>query len=220
MKKTIIACLIVLLAVNTCILALVAMALHNDSKISKIQLSENASEVVDTEDCSCRIRFEERQLFFGDWRIVELVAPDYSLPTSYSGIDNDGFVKGSDWTAVCGKVLKITHEYIETEGMLYKYDTHHTPKVYVLPVDENHNSEVTNKNIIFYYKDETLGFDGEFVPVMDFVLEGNFHVTDKRNYPPEQDFSVRDFDKMYLLDKNTAYLSDGVLMFLMKRTEK
>ena len=150
-------------------------------------------------------------------KITELVSPDYSLPTSYSGIDNDGFVKGKDWTAVCGKVLKITNEYIEDDGMLYEYDLRHKPKVYVLPVDENHNREVTNKNIITYYKDETLGFEGEFVPVMDFVLEGNFHVTENRNYPTEQDFSVRDFDKIYLLDKNTAYLTDGVLMFLMER---
>ncbi len=216
MKKTITVCIVLLLALNSFISAAITSFLYKYEKAIS-----NEGGVLTIDDCSCRIRFEEQQLFYGYWKITDLVAPDYSIPSSYSGIDNDGFVRGKDWTKLCGTAVKITPEYIEHKGMQYRYSEHHSPEVFVLPVNEAHNnSDETSKNVISYYADKTLGFDGEYVPVMDFALDGNNHVTDYRNYPPREGFSVYDFNKIYLLDKNTAYFSDGVLMFLLERSEE
>ncbi len=212
MKKLIAAILILLTVVNVCTLVILVRLIGSSDSV----VAEN-SENVETLHENCRDNLVSSNLFYGTWEIKHAVKPDYTLPDGYIAQEKEFTENEMAWENLYGTKLEITNKNIKHFDSVYNYDAFHNPKVFVMPISADHNSDVNRNDVIRYYKDESLGFDGEFIPYMDFVLEGNTYRTMGEAFSPSESFSASDFTGMYLLDKDTAYISDGVLVFLMCR---
>ena len=158
----------------------------------------------------------ENQPFFGTWVITAPIGTDFATPSSHSAFDENGNFKGKTFDSIKQSVVSITHENIVCNGVTYQYAENYTPKFVVLPVKSKNGEEINQSDyIVPYYKDETLGFAGDFVPYMHFALSENPNVTKEVDY--SESYQIWHFHEIYLKDQNTAYISDGIQLFLMER---
>lgn len=193
--------------------------LYNKSFSSEDTLSQNYSVTSSYFDNIKSIKLKEQD-FWGKWKIVDCIGTDYEKPSRYSGIDDKGEVRGKDWDKVLDLVIEITPTHIESQGVVYPYDENYMPEIYILSVKSNGEAEDNQiDNIAYYYKDETLGFlDMEYVPYVFFALAQNTNLTSEIDY--SEDYNIWDFNEVYLKDENTAYIGDGIQLFLIKRVHE
>ncbi len=154
---------------------------------------------------------EREQLFYGYWKIEEAIAPNYALPSRYSRFDDNGNYIGLEYYKLIGKYLTIEKDYIQCDGKKYYYA--YKPNIVVYPLDTV-NEQGNSPFHLYNYK--SLGLTGDTYPIVYFMLIDNFDIQKNKNFHG-RDILVSDFEKIFIKDKNTMYISNGDLMFLMRR---
>ena len=134
------------------------------------------------------------QLFFGKWKIVELLPTDFDQPSSISGINADGSFRGPDASTVLGMEITFTISYVEYLGEEHKYVERPRTFSYSLPNKDNR---------IGYHYPSTLEISGEYYSIVCFGLPER----DRTRKDEPNEIRIDDLTTLYLKDKNTIFAS-------------
>ena len=160
------------------------------------------------------------QFFYGTWKVAELISPDFSLPSSYSGLNKDSTSRGPELSSIIGmeitfSVSRISNSedktkldinyYIEYSGE--KHELVYGPKTYSY-------SLLSENDRIGYYEAKTLGIEGNYYSTVFFLLPDNWMLTGETR---KKEMRINDLCYLYLRDNNTIYASDGSVFYLLKR---
>lgn len=141
------------------------------------------------------------QVFYGDWKITELISPTEDIfPSSYIKINKDDTLTEKNYDRLLNKIITITSTGIKYDGKFHPYLQ--SPKVYVC---EN------NKWFSKYYSPENLGLDDEYFSFVEFTL-----LDEMRGDEYENALYISDCCLLFIKNNRTMYLSDGVVFFLLE----
>lgn len=153
---------------------------------------------------------ENAQMFYGSWKIEDLVAPDYALPSRYSRFDDNGNYIGLEYYKLIGKYLTIEKDYIQCDEKKYYYA--YKPNIVVYPLD---TIQEQGNSPFYLYNYKSLGLNSDTYSIVYFMLLDNLDI--HYEFPTGRDILVSDLEEICIKDKDTMYISNGDLMFLMKR---
>ncbi len=148
------------------------------------------------------------QLFYGKWKIVDYMPADLSLPSTYSGLDEAGNLKGPDVTKIIGKEISFEENYAEYQGNKYQFAYG--------PVTYTHALQSEQEQIGYNYA-KSLGITGEYYSIVHFLLPDNYQVNQDEKYIHE--IRMDDLCYLYIKDNETIYASNGIITYLLKRLD-
>lgn len=175
-----------------------------ETRKSPVQLYNKMSLADDFEN-----RLKENQMFYGTWEIVDMVAPDAALPSRYSGFDKNGDFRGPDYEEFLGENITFQKDFLEYKNTKYEYA--YKPVTYSYPLPDPDNK-------IGYYNVDTLGLKGNYYSTVYYFLPNNYKVNSNFQ-EPDNKLYISDFYTLYIKDKDTMYMSQGVLDFLLQRVK-
>lgn len=144
-----------------------------------------------------------RQLFFGKWKIINIVPIEITIPSTYSGFDENNNFHGQDLIDnIVGQEIFFGGDYVENHGV--KYELSEGYKTYSVPL-------LSEDTIIGCTSAKTLGITGGYFSIVFFEIV----------YKGKGEEGICDFtslNQLYLKDLNTIYASiDGCLTFELQR---
>lgn len=148
------------------------------------------------------------QLFYGKWKIVDYIPADLSLPSTYSGLDEAGDLKGPDVTKIIGKEIFFEENYAEYQGNKYQFAYG--------PVTYTHALQSEQEQIGYNYA-KSLGITGEYYSIVHFLLPDNYQVDQSAKYVHE--IRIDDLCYLYIKDNETIYASNGLITYLLKKLD-
>ncbi|WP_143320583.1 hypothetical protein [Clostridium sp. HBUAS56010] len=146
------------------------------------------------------------QLFYGKWKIVDSVPVDFSLPSSYSGFDEKGNLRGPDITSIIGEEIDFEVDYTEYNGNRYQYA--YGPETYT------HALQSEDEQIGYNYA-SSLGITGDYYSIVYFLLPNNYQVLREQEYIHK--IRIDDLCFLYIKNNETIYASNGRITYLLKR---
>jgi len=151
---------------------------------------------------------EYNQLFYGKWRLSAYIPSDFSLPSSYTRLDENREIIGPNLNSIIGKEIIFTEDYAEFSGAKHKYS--YGPVTYT-------HALLSSEQELGYHYAKTLGLTGNYYSIIYFLLPGSYQVADFDNYVNE--VRIDDLYLLYLKDINTMYASNGVVMYQLERVD-
>jgi hypothetical protein len=146
-------------------------------------------------------------MYCGKWKIIDLIGPDFALPSSYSGFLEDGTFRGKDHTTILGTEITFTEDYAEYLGERHYF-------VYG-PITYSHPLFSEDDHVGYYYA-KTLGLNGDYYSVVHFALPDSY-LAKRPDSNKLHQYYVEDFTYLYLKDNDTMYAADDALLFLLER---
>ncbi|MCL2638148.1 MAG: DUF5991 domain-containing protein [Oscillospiraceae bacterium] len=147
------------------------------------------------------------QLFYGTWRIAELIPPDLSVPSGRTVLNSDGELYW-DFTSILNIEVTFKDNYIKYEGE--KHELMHEFETYSLPLF------LENDTVNGYYYASSLGISGNYFSVVYF-LHPYYQKTENLDENKLNQIYISDLCYLYLKDYNTIYASDSVLIYRLER---
>lgn len=177
---------------------------NDDLSIENLKLSKLQNKMCNDYELKNAISYN--QLFYGKWRIVDYVPSDLSLPTSYSGFDEEGNFKGPDVTNIIGEEITFEENYAEFSGNKYQFA--YGPETYTHALQSEQDQ-------IGYNYAKSLGITGNYYSIVYFLLPNNYQVSKNAEYVHE--IRIDDLCFLYIKDNETIYASNGIITYLLKR---
>ena len=149
-----------------------------------------------------------RPLFYGTWKIVELIPAEIPQPSSVSGFNEEGEFRGPDVKAILGEEITFALNYAEYEGENYEYVCR--PRTYSHPLSEDTQ--------IAYNYAKKLGITGNYYSEVYFLLPGYDKV---RVLNEPKVIKISDLRELYLKDEDTMYAhAYGGILYKLERVVK
>ena len=213
-------CLVCFLSIKT-----IVENIPTDEKLSQNIVNEESAELPDLNDSFYNVDLTNKnhvyhQFFYGTWKIVKTVAPDFSLPNSYSGFNEDGTPRGPDTSTIIGMEITFSaifqndnqdenridyNFYVEFSGE--KYELVYGPRTYSY-------SLLSENDQIGFYEAKTLDITGNYYSRVFFLLPDNWRLTGGAR---EKEMRINDLCYLYLKNNDTIYASDGTILYLLER---
>ncbi|MDW2798268.1 hypothetical protein RZO55_11860 [Clostridium boliviensis] len=179
---------------------------YDNQKENYIELNTAKNQKIDAYELRNAISYN--QLFYGKWKIVDYIPADLSLPTTYSGFDEDGNFKGPDVTNVIGEEITFEENYAEFSGNKHQFV--YGPETYT------HALQSDQEQIGYNYA-KSLGIKGEYYSIVYFLLPDNYQVDQSTKYIHQ--IRIDDLCYLYIKDNETIYASNGIITYLLKRLD-
>ena len=179
---------------------------YENRKENNIGLNTAKNQKLDAYELKNAISYN--QLFYGIWKIVDYIPADLSLPSTYSGLDEAGNLKGPDVTKIIGKELSFEEDYAEYQGNKYQFAYG--------PVTYTHALQSEQEQIGYNFA-KSLGITGEYYSIVYFLLPDNYQVDQSAKYIHE--IRIDDLCYLYIKDNETIYASNGIITYLLKRLD-
>ncbi|MFW6678940.1 PdaC/SigV domain-containing protein [Lacrimispora sp. AGF001] len=179
---------------------------YENRKENNIGLNTAKNQKLDAYELKNAISYN--QLFYGKWKIVDYIPADLSLPSTYSGLDEAGNLKGPDVTKIIGKELSFEEDYAEYQGNKYQFAYG--------PVTYTHALQSEQEQIGYNFA-KSLGITGEYYSIVYFLLPDNYQVDQSAKYIHE--IRIDDLCYLYIKDNETIYASNGIITYLLKRLD-
>lgn len=179
---------------------------YENRKENNIGLNTAKDQKLDAYELKNAISYN--QLFYGKWKIVDYIPADLSLPSTYSGLDEAGNLKGPDVTKIIGKELSFEEDYAEYQGNKYQFAYG--------PVTYTHALQSEQEQIGYNFA-KSLGITGEYYSIVYFLLPDNYQVDQSAKYIHE--IRIDDLCYLYIKDNETIYASNGIITYLLKRLD-
>lgn len=167
----------------------------------KDAVEENPADSAKNKEMSAEDEWEqqmfwgEKALFYGKWKIVEVVPATFSQPSYISGFyqDESGNIvfRGPDTSSIIGKEITFEFDYVESEGERHDYLSR--PRTYTFPLSEDKK--------LMYNTASELRITGNYYSVVNFLLVGH----DERDPEEPKVVRIQDIRSLYLKDKDTMY---------------
>jgi len=202
--------------INLVLISFLIVSIKNqEADLNHVLLPDENIEL--TFHCCADITIEEKhgiqndivynQMFYGTWKIVNLVPPDFSIPSSYTALNSEGELI-RDVNSVIGIEFTFNNNFIEHEGekyeLLYGFETY------------SHALHSDNDRI-FYNKADTLNITGEYYSYVYFIHPNNTRNEEFVDHDRLNQILAEDLMFLILKDNNTIYISNGVLIYRMVR---
>ena len=129
-------------------------------------------------------------LFYGNWKVVEVIPADFTQPSYISGFYEDGTFRGPDTSTILGEAIAFSLDYAEYLGEKHEYVCR--PRTYSHSLSED-------TQIIYNYA-TTLGIFGSYYSVVHFLLPNHDRIIDE-----PKEVKISDIRSLYLKDRNTIY---------------
>ena len=137
-----------------------------------------------------------KPIFYGKWKIAELIWPELAQPSYLSGFrrnkDGSTTFRGPDTSSILGEEITFALDTVEYSGSVHEYISR--PRTYSYPLTEN--------TVINYNYSKTLGITGNYYSVVKFLLPEH----DKQRVANEpNEVRISDIRELYIKDKDTMY---------------
>jgi len=164
-----------------------------DERISQLSLEDYYEQQTYT---------REAPLFYGTWRIVEVIPTEFAQPSFISGFyqneEGEIIFRGPDTSTVIGMEITFALDYAEYAGEKHEYMSRPRTNSYPLLEDTR---------IISNYA-KILGITGDHYSVVHFLLPSH----DRRGGAGPREVKMSDMREVYLKDRDTMYADfyDGI----------
>ncbi|MCL2147685.1 MAG: hypothetical protein FWH52_07750 [Synergistaceae bacterium] len=145
-----------------------------------------------------------RPLFYGTWKIVDIVPVDILPPSSVSGISEDGTLRGPALSTIVGMEIMFALDYAEYSGEKVEYLC--KPRTYTYPLFEDTRLGWSYAN--------TLGINGDYYSEVFFLLPGFGGVG---MIDGQEVMRICDITTLYLKDKDTIYAHTYAIDYKLER---
>ena len=137
-----------------------------------------------------------KPIFYGTWKIVDLVWAELAQPSYISGYyhNDDGSIslRGPGTSAILGEEITFSLDYAEFSGVKHEYICR--PRTYTYPL--------SNNDIINYNYAKTLEITGNYYSVIEFLLPDHDKI---RENDDSFDVRINDIRELYIKDYNVIY---------------
>jgi len=181
---------------------------NNKSVYTDAIVAESGLQPDEQKKYSLQNSIEYNQLFYGKWRLSAYVPSDFSLPSSYTRLDETGEIIGPNLNNIIGKEIIFTEDHAEFSGTKHKYS--YGPVTYT-------HALLSGEQELGYHYAKTLGLTGNYYSIIFFLLPDNYQVAGFDNHVNE--VRIDDLYLLYLKDINTMYASNGVVMYQLERID-